>query len=271
MSSSQVTIKNVAASGKKKRVGKFTKKSRASTALVARRPKQDAMVLPRGFGQTILAERLRTWVTTSMQFYIAANNIDQTNGNYMSFKLNSTYVPFGTTYTPVAVTPSFSMNGQYVQGFSGLTEAIGNSFANSAYERYKVLGYKVKVSIMTSTNSDLLEAVLVPLGTDQTPSTTLNCNIMKGQPKSVSKIVHNGGPNNVLWLKGSAYELVGQRKAQWEDSAPAPVNSDPTFTGYAGLFLQSLNGATNNQPVVIDITMYQFVEYTDLNNQNFLA
>lgn len=260
---------------KETRLKKYVKRAKgAKGQLMAAKRGTDMLKLPPGWGQTIMPERFVTTVRTSLQFYIPAAGIDALNGNYTNFKINSIVQPWNTTYSVTAIAPVFSMNGSFVQGFGLGTQPIGSAFLNNAYEKYKVLGYKVKVSIMTGLATDIVEAVLLPLGLDEIPSSTssnVNCNVFKGQPKSRFKICHNGGPNNVLNMKGSVYELLGQRKSQWMDTPSTNIGSNPDQLGYAGLFVQSLTGTTNAQPIVFDITLFQIVEFTDLNNANFLS
>lgn len=275
--SSQTTVvttqpKAGASAARKKRITKYVadkRQSRVTSLASARsRYRTDSLRLPRGFRQTVMPERFTTTVVASQQFYLPAAALDVTNGNYCDFRVNSLISPFNTTYTPTSVAALFAMNGQYVQGFTSNTNAIGTTVLQSIYDKYKVLGFKLKVSIMTSTNTDLLEACLVPLGEDEIPSTSVvNMSVFKGQPKSVSRLVHNGGPNEVLHLKGSVHELLGMRKQQWLDIAGTDmVGGTLANPGFVGMYLQSLNGATNNGPIVIDVSLVQIVELTDIKN-----
>lgn len=274
--SSQTTVvttqpKSGAALARKKRITKYVANKRMSrvTSLASARSRfTDSLRLPRGFRQTVMPERFTTTVVASQQFYLPAAALDAANGNYASFRVNSLISPFNTTYPATAVAAVFAMNGQYVQGYTSNTNGIGTTVLSSIYDKYKVVGYKIRVSIMTSTNSDLLEACLVPLGQDEIPSTaTTNMSVFKGQPKAAYKLVHNGGPNAVLTLKGSVHELLGMRKQQWLDiDATNTTGGTLANPGYVGLYLQSLNGATNNQPVVVDLSLVQIVELTDIKN-----
>lgn len=275
--SSQTTVVSTVPKvvSKSKRTVKYVKgsKNKRSSKISSRRVAKDAMFLPRGFGQTILSERLTTTLTTSMQYYIPASAMDQVNGNYMDIRVNSINNPFNTTYAPNSLSPTYSMNGTYVQGFTINTQPMGYTLMSSTYSKYKVLGYKLRVSVMTGTNNDILEAVLCPIGDSEIPSTStgyVNCSVLKGQPKATYKLVHNGGPNAVINQKGSVHELLGMRKAQWMDIPSDATTGAPNYPGYVGLFLQPLNGSTNNQPVVVDITLYQIVEFTDIRNSQMI-
>lgn len=278
--SSQTTVVTTASAKKradtsaqrKKRLTKYVKNKRMDK--LGSKRKVDVGTLVSGWRQTIMPERFITTLESSLQYYIPAASLDAVNGNYQSIRINSVVQPFNTTYSAGSVSPVYSMNGTYVQGYNIGTGPIGYGFMASAYTKYKVLGYKAKISIMTSTNSDLLEAAVLPLGQNEIPSTAsgnVNMSVFKGQPKVVSKLCHNGGPNNVLWIKGSVHELLGMRKAQWMDIDGTSPPNIPSVSGYIGFYMQSLNGSTNNQPVAVSITVWQIVEFTDLNNGNFLA
>lgn len=257
---------------RKARITKYVKDKRQGKFKAKR--KSDVMVLPRGFGQKVISERFITTCAASMQFYIAASSMDAVNGNYINISPNNFYQPFNTTYYPSAVTPSWSMNGSYVQGFAQTNSPIGYALLSGMYQKYKVLGYKVKFSIMTGTNTDLVEACIFPIGQSEIPyasAGSVNMAVFKSQPKAKSKLCHNGGPNNVLTMKGSINELLGMRRQQWLDIDGTTMGAAPSIPGYLGFYLQPLNGATNNQSVVVDITLYQIVEFTDIRNTDLIT
>lgn len=244
-------------------------------ASLSSKRKADVVRLPRGFGQTILPERYITTLESSLQFYLGAANLDQTNGNWTDICVNSIYAPFNTTYPVTAVASLYSMNGTLVQGYNIADRPIGYSQMANTYERYKVLGYKLKVSLMTSTNSDVLEMAVTPLGSDEIiangVAANVNMRVMKGQPKAKSRLCHNGGPNNIIIQKGSVYELLGFKKSQWENMPSTLCAATPDNPAYVGLYLQSSTGSTNNQPIGVTVTMYQIVEFSDINNTNYTA
>jgi len=279
--SSQTTVvttsgkKRESSAQRKKRLTKYVSAKRMATKKsLASKRKSDVGTLVTGYRQTIMPERFITTLETSLEFYIGAANLDQINGNYLDIRVNSIVQPFNTTYTPGSLAPVYSMNGSYINGYNQTTGPIGYNFFTATYTKYKVLGYKVKVSIMTGTNSDVLEAVMLPIGQAEIPnaaSGNVNSSVLKGQPKAVSRLCHNGGPNNDLYLKGSIYELLGMRKQQWLDLDGTTPPNIPSVPGYIGLYLMSLTGTTNSQPVTVCITMHQILEFTDLNNGNFLS
>lgn len=280
--SSQTTVvttasgkKAGASASRKKKITKYVANKRMARADTFKEKRRvDVGTLVSGFRQTIMPERFITTLESSLQYYLTAANLDKDSGNYQSIRVNSIVQPYNTTYSAGSVAPVYSMNGTYVQGYGLTTPPIGYSFFTNTYKKYKVLGYKLKASIMTGTNTDLLEAVLFPVGQDEIPnnaSSNVNCSVLRGQPKAKSKLCHNGGPNNVLTLKGSVYELLGMRKSQWMDiDGTAPPNI-PSVPGYVGLYLQALNGLSNAATLVVSLQLYQIVEFTDLNNGNFLS
>lgn len=261
---------------RKKKLTKYVanKRMHRQVSFSAKR-KPDVVRLPRGFGQTILPERYITTLESSLQFYLGAANLDQTNGNWTDICVNSIYAPFNTTYPVTAVASLYSMNGTLVQGYNIADRPIGYSQMANTYERYKVLGYRLKISLMTSTNSDVLEMCATPLGSDEIiaggVAANVNMRVMKGQPKAKSRLCHNGGPNNIIIQKGAIYELLGFKKSQWENMPSALTTGNPDNPAYVGLYLQSSTGSTNNQPIGVTITLYQIVEFSDINNTNYTA
>lgn len=279
--SSQTTVvttasgkKAGASAARKKKITKYVANKRMSRAAAFKQRRPDVGTLVSGYRQTIMPERFITTLESSQEFYLTANNLDILSGNYQSIRVNSIVQPFNTTYAANSVAPTYSMNGTFVQGYGIATPPIGYAFFTSTYKKYKVLGYKIKVSVMTGTNTDLVEAVLLPVGQDEIPNSSaanVNCSVLRGQPKAKSRLCHNGGPNNILSLKGSVYELLGMRKSQWMDTDGTTPPNIPNVPGYVGFYLQTLNGLTNAATLVVSIQLYQIVEFTDLNNGNFLS
>jgi len=233
---------------------------------------RQSLYLPLGGGQTVLPERYATKLVTSQQVYIAASGMDQTNGNYFNVKVNSIVSPFSTTYTLNAVTPVYSFNGQYTTGSSTILNPIGYSTLAGLYDRYKVVGYKLRVSVMTGLSTDIYEGIIFPLGQEEIPNSTaslVNSYVLKGQPQAKYKLIHNGGNQMVLTQKGSVNQLLGMRRQQWMDIPYTDTvggSSQPAYPGYVGFYLMPLTGATNTQPVAVDITLTQYVEFTDIKN-----
>lgn len=272
-----VTSSSGRAAARKKSLTKFVanKRFKRAAALASKRTSSDVLRLPKGWNQTILPERYVTTIKSSMQFYIAASGIDQTNGNYMSISPNNIVGPYSTTYQAASVSPAYSMNGTYVQGYSASQLPIGYTFLATNYTKYKVLGYNLKVQVMTGTNLDVIQACIFPCGSSQIPSTSsgnVNMSVLQGQPKARMKIMSAsaGGAENTLMLKGSVHELLGMRKQQWLDQDGTAFGAGPAIPGYLGFYIQSLNGSTNNQQVCVSIILSTVVEVTDLNNNNFL-
>jgi hypothetical protein len=270
------TKTTVTTSSRKKRIGKalsLQKGKRAATLNAVRVYRQKALRLPSQFrGQTVMPERYSTKLVTSLQFYVPASGMDQVNGNYMDVKVNSIYQPFGATYTATGVGTVWSMNGQYTTGSSSTLNPIGYTVMSNLYDRYKVLGYSLRFSVMTGVATDILEAMCFPLGQEEIPNPTagvINSYVFKGQPKCDFKLIHNGGTQMIVRNYGSVADLLGMRKQQWLDipyNDTAGAGANPAYPGYVGFYMMPLTGATNAQPVIVDVTLTQTVEFTDIKN-----
>jgi len=148
---------------------------------------------------------------------------------------------------------------------------MGYSTFASLYQQYKVLKYKVQVSVQPSITTDSLQLVVFPAGNEQIPSTaagSTNLAVMEGQPQARSKIVVTQAPSkdNTLSITQHVWDLMGRRKNQLMDFASTQISSFPGTNdqGFVGIYLQQLNGASNTQPILVTVRLWQKVELTGL-------
>jgi len=94
---------------------------------------------------------------------------------------------------------------------------------------------------------------------------------MLGQARNKTKVCASGAAarDQTLTMKEYIHDILGRRKAQWIDEPGQSMGTQPGAAdqAYAGLFLQELDGATNSNPVIVSIRMWQYVELTDLIQQ----
>lgn len=232
----------------------------------------EALSLYRGVtGTTIMPDRYTTWLENSIHFYIPPAASTSAAGSYMSVLVNSIYQPFNTTYNAIAATNTYDMRGILVQGCTNSKNPMGYSTFASLYQQYKVLKYKVQVSVQPSITTDSLQLVVFPSGNEQIPSASAgstNLAVMEGQPQARSKIVVTQAPSkdNTLSITQYVWDLMGRRKNQLMDFASTQVNSFPGTNdqGFVGIYLQQLNGANNTQPILVTVRLWQKVELTGL-------
>lgn len=224
-------------------------------------------------------ERYRTTVATEISCYLAASTATAAYGNYFSVCINALVQAFSvSTYTPT------TGSGTYLYGFSGAL-VQGNSISGSPmwynelasiYTAYKVLRYRLKVSVRSTSSADVFEIVLLPLGTEQIPSASqsnVNTRVLLAQPRSVHKVCSNGGnaQKDSVQLSQTVANLLNIRQGAWLDYPPTPMTQVPGtiggqgISGYVGFFLQMLNGVANTGSISVDIELEQEVEFTDIN------
>jgi hypothetical protein len=217
-------------------------------------------------------ERFRTVVESNLAFYIPASNI-AVAGNYMDVLVNSLYHPFQTTYVVSTAVNAYSMHGSYVNGFSSTQNPMGYSTLASLYTLYKVLEYELTVTCQPQSTGDTIALCIFPIGNEEIPSAAagnVNLQVFEGQPKFQSVVCANGvaAKFNSLQLRQPVHELLGKRKSQWLDTDGVGLGAQPpNDAGYAAIFLQGLDGATNASPVCVSVKLRQWVELTDLIQQ----
>ena len=265
---------------------KYVKTSKAKSAAVVKERRDKvlgttSLVMYRGMrNKGILPERYTTWMTTTMSFYLAAGRATATYGNFMSWVVNSIYIPFGlSTFNANTGTGTyaFAMNGQFVNGSSTLVGPIEYNTLGTLYTQYKVKNIKIKATVQPTAGQDTCTAVILPLGNEAQVNGTAtynNINVMMGQQGSKYKICNsaNDAATNTLFFKSSVHEILGRTKQQWDDQSnslygAAPSTNDQAFVGF---FIQELDGAANVNPICVVIEMEQEIMFTDLSNQDFV-
>lgn len=242
------------------------RKSKASTSQLFKSP-------------SILPAKKVVKMVGNMEFFVAVGQ-GHTAGNYMNFRANDIFVPYSTTYFPTQTVAGlgqpYAMSGTYTNGFATTIGPIGYTFWTSAYEAYKVKKFRIKVTVQPTNSQDTANVCLLPLGNDAIPNTAaanVNMNVFGGQPGAKSKVVSNAvsEAGNSLILAGTVADLLGLSYQQWEDQPFTQVGNSPggLAVGNIGLFIQEMAGA-NVAPLTVSINMTQWVEFSDVNNANFL-
>jgi len=191
----------------------------------------------------------------------------------MDVLVNSLFHPFSTTYVVNTAANTYSMHGSFVNGFSSTVNPMGYSALASLYTLYKFLSYELEVSVQVQSNGDTVMLCMFPVGNEEIPSAAagnVNLLVFQGQPKFQSVICASGTASryNTLKIRQPVHELLGKRKSQWDDLDGTVIAGQPaTDQGYAAIFLQGMDGATNAYPVVVSVKLRQWVELTDLVQQ----
>lgn len=279
---SQVTIRSTSSKGLSKKALSVMRKSsfvrRANLAL--RRSSSlgttSLTVRPgRGLaGAQILPDRLNTVFESTGSFYIPAGNMAAAAGNYMNMVANSIYQPFQGGYPVTTAVNAYSMHGAWAQGYTGLQNPIGYNGIANLYSLYKVKKVIVEFCIQPQSSGDTTQAVAFPIGSEAIPSAaagSVNLQVMLGQPRNKTVVAAAGATAKyqTIRIQEFIHDILGRRKAQWNDEASTAIGSQPVAAdqAFVGLFLQSLDGATNASPVVVSVRMWQHVELTDLIQQ----
>jgi len=224
--------------------------------------------------QTIMPERVKTWIESTMDFYLVAGRSTAAAGNYMSVMVNTLAGAWNTTYTPTtAVGPTYAMNGQLVNGNVVTSSPVGYGSIAAFYNMYKVLKYKLEITVQPASATDACRCVMFPLGNEQIPdgtATNVNTYVFEAQPHAIAMTAVSGASaeGNRLTLSGSIADVLGKRMEQWLDLdgsliASLPSTNDQAFVGF---FTQQLNGANNASTLTIQCRLFQFIEFSDFNN-----
>lgn len=255
-------------------------KARSSAALKERRDKvlgTTALKMYRGLrNKGILPDRYTTWMTSSMSFYLAAGRATALYGNYASFLVNSIYLPFGNSPFNVnsgTGTYPFTMNGQFVNGYTINTGPIGYNTIGNLYNQYKVKHIKLKITVQPTAGQDTCTTVVFPLGNESTVNATAaynNLSVYMGQPGAKYKICNsaNDAGTNTIFYSAAVNEILGRTKMQYDDQSNALYGAAPQTNdqAFVGMFIQELDGAANVNPICVVIELQQEVMFTDLSN-----
>jgi len=257
------------------------KTGKSSSKLSADRGKfQVSMGSPRL--HLLLPQRFITSVSTNLNAYIAAGAATAAAGNYASIMVNSLTSPFNTpTYpmTATTATATYAFAGSLVQGGHIYDSPIGTAGVLSLWQNYKVLSYRLKVTVMPVASADVCECVILPIGNEEIPSAaagSTDLRVLCAQPRAINKICETNVPfrSNTLILEGHVHNLLGLTKAQWMALPSVPVGSQPPSVGttmsqraFCGFFLQELNGGNNQSIMTARFELEQTVELSDLIQQ----
>lgn len=252
---------------RKHRAAAFAKKRAGTTSLIVRPGRSLA-------GAQILPDRLTTVLESSGSFYVPASNMAAAAGNYMNIVANSIYQPFQGGYPVNTAVNTYSMHGSWVQGYTGTQNPIGYTGVAALYSLYKVKRVKLQVTCQTQAGGDTTQLVVFPIGSEAIPSAaagSTNLQVMLGQPHNKTVVCASGSSakTNTVYFDMLVHDILGRRKAQWEDVDGTAIGSQPPAVDQAffGVFAQILDGATNGSPVVFSVRMWQYVELTDLIQQ----
>jgi hypothetical protein len=204
----------------------------------------------------------------SLCAYIPATNLS-TAGNYIDVAVNSLYHPFQTTYVVNTAANTYSFHGNYTNGFSATVNPPGYAELATLYQLYKVLKWELVVTVQPQGGDTAVKIVVLPLGNEEIPSSSasyVNLLVMEGAPRSRSKICASGAPASAqtVRLAEPTYITLGKRRSQWLDLNGTLMAGQPSEIAYAGIFIQTVSGASNTNPMPLIVTLRQTVELTDL-------
>lgn len=219
--------------------------------------------------------------TTTLCGYIPANAATALRGNYMSVYLNGIVGPFNTPTFPFTLTTasySFAMAGQLVQGYNITSNPLGFTACQGLYTNFRVMRYRLEVTVNPASGSDTTRLVVLPLGQEEIPSASasnVDLRVIEEQPYALSctcaSAVPSGpGSNNTLVLSGTPYKDLGLTRDQYMASGyqtSLGSQPNPSIADFAGIFLQQLNGSANSAPLVVSIKLQQIVRLEDLIQQ----
>lgn len=210
-----------------------------------------------------------------MDCYLAIGASTAGAGNYASIYANSLVSPFQTPTYPLTLAPgvAYAFNASLVNGNTIGQTAIGYNTIAVAYTNYKVLHYRIRVTVQPSASSDTTHLVVFPIGQEEIPSATgafVNTRVLSSQPYARSRICAYGaetGSNSITFSSDVADSLEIRRSA-WLDYLPTAVANQPAagYRCFLGVFLQQLDGAANVAQIPVRIELDQVVEFTDLIN-----
>jgi hypothetical protein len=217
-----------------------------------------------------LPERYVTEFSNTFNCFIPAASATAAAGNYSDIVVNSLAAQFNATY-PMTLTPgaTYAFHGTAVQGNSIAQTPLGFTNFVGMYTKFKVMRFKVILTVQPAASSDTAVVVLSPLGAEEIPSTgagSVNTHVMESQPNAVSKVVSwaVAPRENTLVIEHYPWDILGVRKDQYCDQSPDPIGLFPATPIYAGIFLQELNGTSNGSAIVVQCTIQQVVELCDL-------
>lgn len=229
----------------------------------------------------VFPDRLEVNLTTTMCGYIPASLSTAAAGNYMSIMLNSIVGPFNTPTFPMTLgttTYSYGFHASLVQGYLITANPLGFTPLQSLYTNYRVIAYRLEVTVSPANSSDTCRLVVLPLGAEEIPSTSaanVDLRVIEEQPYALSctcatNVASGPGFNNTLVLSGAPYKDLGLTREQYLSAGyQTSLGSLPAanITDYAGIFLQQLNGTNNASPLVITCRLTQIVILEDAIQQ----
>jgi len=221
------------------------------------------------YKRLILPQIYRTILKTKINCYIAASNLSPTYGGYMNIALNDVINPFDNSYSGFTLytsSASGGMNGASSAGSATSNLPMGLAFVSTYYMLYKVMKYRLKVRVSTTTGTDIIRLVVNDFGNQVYPNgrtlSTLSLPILESQPtaKAITS-VHGANPPTVN-LQGNIAKSLGRRASQWNDIASTSFSGSPTAAdcAFAGIYLYPLSGSTNGGAIVLEIELEQYVE-----------
>jgi hypothetical protein len=221
-------------------------------------------------GQQILPQRKIVIVESQWTGYVAAGSMS-TTANFASILPNSLVQPFlpstGNTFAAAGAAPAF--NGTSSGGSNTSINPIGYNYLSGNWQTYKVLEYECELTVNPQNSGDTTAMSIAPLGDQEQPSTgTWTYFRMAAQRFAKTGRATNGANTrlNTLKYSGPFHRDIGLTKRQWLDFPQTPMGSQPSgndTVAYFGVFLCTLDGATNAAPVVVDFTLRQVVVVSD--------
>lgn len=221
--------------------------------------------------------RVETVLLTTMEFYNAVGTLTAAAGNYLDVLANSVYQPFNTTYAPTTGTgtASFAQNASLIQGYAITNNPLGYTEFANVYDFYRVVRYRMEITVVPQNVGDSVRLVVVPLGGEEIPSASagnVNLRVMEGQENSRSKTCTQGcsALDNTIIIEGCPYKDIGQERDQYmsgsQTSVSAQISASP-YGDYVGVYSQQVNGANNASVVSYQIKLYQVVVFSSINAQ----
>lgn len=216
-------------------------------------------------------ERYVCWLETSLQGHVT---LDATNGNFTTVNVTSIADPFNTTYSFTAAANVYDWAGVLAQGNSISNDPIGVGTINQIYKNYKVMRYVIEMTVHPQISTDSALLIGYPSGDEQIPSSVagnVNSFVMCGQSGNKQKWVSNASDitKNKVVIRGSCWDLLGQRQDQWKDQPSTAIGTTTAFplAGYVSFFCQIAGTAAGQAVTACQIKLKQEVEFTDINQQ----
>lgn len=208
---------------------------------------------------TFLPRKYEVTCVCTLSGWIPGGSSTAAAGNYVSVCPNSFYTPFSTTNNFTAAPgATYAFHGTLTQGDSITDPFMGSSTLSSMYWNYKALRYKLTAKTVVTNSADVMTAVLFPVGSnEEIPSTSAgstNLHVLAAQPGAAVKLVTPNRPQTLV-IEQEVHELLGLTRTEWMGQPPNRVGATPAYPGYAGFFLQQMNGANNSAAIPVDFIL----------------